>query len=42
MDYTGTSEEGKHAVAMAAKASSHFEWDVVLPDTLYRSPEQLQ
>lgn len=37
MDYTGTSEEGKHAVAMAAKASlcSHLGWDVLLPDTLY-------
>lgn len=34
MDYTGTSEDGKHAVAMAAKASlcSHLGWDV-LPDT---------
>lgn len=36
MDYAGTSEEGKHAVAMAAKASlcSHLGLDV-LPDTLY-------
>lgn len=36
MDYTGMNEEGKHAVAMAAKASlcSHLGWDVLLPDKL--------
>lgn len=39
MDYTGTSEEGKHAVAPAAKPRlcSHFGWEVLLPETLSRT-----
>lgn len=39
MDDSGTSEEGKHAVAMAVKASlcSHLGWDVLLRDTLSRT-----
>lgn len=35
MDDSGTSEESKHAVAMAAKAGLcyHLDWDVLLGDT---------
>lgn len=38
MDESGTSEEGKHVVAMAAKAvlCSHLDWDVLLRDTRSR------
>lgn len=39
MDDSGTSEEGKHAVAMSAKAGlcSHLDWDVLLRDTRSRT-----